>query len=106
MIQLEVLNAIEGGAKIYVEEENTEERSSLAKTVSKMIRDGHAVYLLDRKNPSTAVRIHSYNPERNEWIIQPLIETETKSKKRQKEKRRRISAQNSEAVAIAPAAGG
>ena len=102
MIKLEVLNAVRGEAKIFIEEEKEEERVKLADQVQKMKKSGHAVFLCESgvassgaESKKTTYRIQDYDPKTNEWIVR----LKAKKQKRQ-------PAKSSSAIAVAPSAGG
>lgn len=104
--EVEVLNVMRGGTpvkpKIYVREGSEEDRRELAKAIEKMIRSGHAVFLLksgteDAVEKEADYRIHGYDPETNEWIV--YLPSSQKGKKR-------VSAKGTKALSVAPVAGG
>ena len=101
--EVEVLNVMRGGAKIYVREGNEEDRKELAKAIEKMLKSGHAVFLLKNKTGTVNVekeveyRIHGYDPKTNEWIV--YLSSSQKGKKR-------LPAKGTKAVSVAPAMGG
>ena len=95
-IELEVLSTIHGHNTIYLEEGSPEKRAEFAKTVQKLLRDGHAVFLM--QPDETTRRIKEYDPETNEWIVCGASPRSARTE--------RVPAQKTRAAAVAPVAGG
>jgi hypothetical protein len=94
MVTMETLSVVQGERKVVVDDDTPEGRKKLAKNVSKMLKDGFAVFLNVNGEHS---RITGYDEVKNEWILQ---------KEHGQKKAKRVTAKNSKIDAVAPAAGG
>lgn len=65
-VTLEVLSSMSGHTEIFLKD-TPEDRAALAEQVEKLIRDGHAVFLMEDGNNSR--KIKAYDKNNNEWIL-------------------------------------
>ena len=67
MIKLEVFTPVSGDNKIFFEDTKPEERAEFAKTVTELLKQGHAIFLI--QGPDNR-RITGYDPKTNDWLVQ------------------------------------
>lgn len=111
MIELEILGTIRGHTTIFIEDVEPEKRAELAETVQRLLKEGHVLFLIQGEDSR---RIHGYDPENNQWIVQadaqqtPLQVTEADGRPTPTVRRRktRVSARGSRTMAVAPTRGG
>ena len=94
-IEIDALSAISGDTKLYVDDDNPEERKTLAIKLAELIKEGVSVFLVQGKE---ARRITAYDDKTNEWIV---VATSTAAPPRE-----RVSARRTRATAVPAVAGG
>ncbi len=77
MIELEIPSAVQGHATITIEETNPAERAKLAEQVTKMIREGHLVFV--RLPDGETRRVQGYDPQMNTWILHRSVDPKSGS---------------------------
>lgn len=65
-IQLEFLNSVKGDRRIYIEDSSPEGRAQLAESITRLLREGNAVFLIQGKETRL---LRGYDPDANEWLV-------------------------------------
>jgi hypothetical protein len=85
---------------MYIEDVNPKERAKLAETIMNLLKEGHALFLIQGEETR---RIKGYDQESNEWLV--LAEPH-ESKIAKRGKARIPIDRSSRVTAVAPIAGG
>jgi hypothetical protein len=100
---LEVLSAIKGHSEIYFEEKDPTKRKELAETITKLLKDGYAVFLI-QNNETRQVR--GYDSDTNEWIVVATPHEVPQPIQWRKRGYSRVPSQGGRLTAVAATAGG
>lgn len=124
-VKIDLLSSFRGDREIYLEDVTPEEREKLGQTVQELLKQGHALFLIQGEESR---RIQGYDQKTNEWLVlasphprppRPAglpEETETTAnhegllnkliKRKGRKSKDRIPAADTKVTGVAPSAGG